>query len=361
VKQLRHGALLFLFIFGVGVSSGLADENPIDFKQSKNAWVVWAEDKGANLSVMASRWLGKKWEEPMMVSSNGHINVAPAVALDLEGNPWVVWNKRDGLDSSILSSHYDGEKWTQEELIAPVDDRENVTPAIAFDPKGNLLVAWGSVKGNSSDIKVRELLSENKWSEIITLTDADDTPDMVPAVAISTEGKALVTWVGKEADYTSRLYVSLKEKNGKWSAEKLLDLGDPGFGEDLPTFKIEGETLKLYFEEGNRFFASYWTGKKWSRKRWVDLSNAYYDLFESLNGEPKGRAWFAWVNSKGKATSFRYNIATHDLAMNSKSSSFHYISRGFKKGVESFGQIFAFVLGETEAFAGGKKKKKETL
>ena len=43
MKLLLKGSFLLLFGFVFGIGSVLADENPIDFKQSKDAWVVWTE------------------------------------------------------------------------------------------------------------------------------------------------------------------------------------------------------------------------------------------------------------------------------------------------------------------------------
>ena len=292
----------------------------------------------------------------MKVASSSQLNTAPAVAIDPTGKPWVVWSQKEGVPSSIYSSHFDGEKWTREVRLTAVDDREDVTPSLAFDAKGNAVLAWGSVLGaTSSEIRIREWDGE-KWGKEETLTNLDVTPDMVPVVAFNRNGNAVVVWVGNDEQFTTRLYSSWKDSNKGWSAERLVEIGDPDFSQDLPTLKVEGESIKLYYEDGNRVFATDWNGRKWTRRKFIDLSNAFYGVFDQLKGNPQGRAWFAWTNRKGKAISFRYNIVTHDLALEPQSLGNQYFSATFKKAFHKLGQAFAWVMGEKDAYAGGKKK-----
>jgi len=358
VKRISLLALSVLFVLSINVLNVDASENPIDFKQSKDAWVVWQEYQGGSSSIVASQWEGRIWGKPITISSD-IANRAPAIALDPAGNPWVVWSRKEGYgQSSIYYSRFNGEEWTPEALITPIDQRDDVTPAIAFNQNGTGIVAWGSVDTASSDIRVSLWKGQN-WSEPTTLTAYDETPDMVPAVAFTASNKAVVTWVGQDEAFASHLYASFQTKKGKWKQEQRLNLGRTELGEDLPTFKVEGETLKLYFEEGNQFYASSWTGKRWTRKRHVDLSNNFYEVFAGLNGAPQGRAWFAWKNLKGISSSFRYNVVSHNTSFAKQASAFQYISFFFHQSLKKSVSVLAWVLGEGDAYAGGKKKKKK--
>ena len=94
---------LFL-LFSVFISvSVFADQNPIDFKQSANAWIVWTDLSENQAVIFASRWEGDKWGPKMQVSSASHYNVAPAIALNPATNqPWVVWSGHDGIKLSLI-------------------------------------------------------------------------------------------------------------------------------------------------------------------------------------------------------------------------------------------------------------------
>ena len=70
MKQLRVSVVFALIFLAVGTSQVWAEENPLDFKQSKNAWVVWTDAVGAESVIFASKWEKKKWGEPMKVASN---------------------------------------------------------------------------------------------------------------------------------------------------------------------------------------------------------------------------------------------------------------------------------------------------
>lgn len=360
MNQLRVIAVSVSLIITFSTSSLFAEENPADFKQSRNAWVVWAENAGSGAEILVSQWEKNKWGAPEAVGAAHDGNGAPAIAVDASGNPAVVWSRREGGSSTVYFSRLNEKKWSEEVPVSQSANRENVTPAIALNGNGEAIVAWGSVGSTSdSQIRARILSREGNWGEIQTLTDEDNTPDMVPSVAFSASGKALVAWVGKDREYVSRLYGAWLEAKGNWTRETLINTGDPGFGEDLPSLKVEGESLKLYFEEGNRLFAASWTGKSWTSKKWVDLSNSFYNVFDRLEGEPYGRAWLAWTNAEGKPASFRYNIVSHDVVLGAQSKAFHYISRSIRKTTDGLAQIIGWVLGESDAFAGGSKKKKK--
>lgn len=357
MKQLYKCAFLLLCVFVLGVSSVSADENPIDFKQSQDAWVVWTEFVNGESQILASQWQADKWSQPSLVSSNQFGNIAPAIALDPQGNPWAVWARQSGIESTIYFSKFDGEKWSPEKALTSSNGREDVTPSIAIHSNGQAVVAWGSVLDRSSDIQVLEWNGE-KWGEAYTLTAEDQLPDMVPAVSFDATGRAIVVWTSTDATFNARLAAAWRKEDGKWTSEKLVELGESEFGEDLPTLKLDGETLKLYFEDGNRFFASQWNGKGWTQKQLVDLNNSFYGLFQGLEGNPQGRAWFAWTNNKGKSNTFRYNIISHDVSFaripqNSQKPEMKYFSQFWNKTTNQAVSLLAWMLGEEDVFASG--------
>lgn len=349
MKRYRVGVGVMLGLLGVAVSGVYADENPIDLKLSKNGWVVWTDAQQDVGVICAARWEGEKWGAKAQVSSAAHSNIAPAVALDSQGNPWVVWSGGDGVSSSIYYARFDGEKWSEEKLITDVDQREDVTPAIAFNRTGKALVVWGSVDGNSSDIVALEWNGEN-WGPAATLTAEDESPDMVPAIAFIPEGAAVVAWTGLEGD-VSRIFTATRDAKGSWAKESLVENGEFGMGQDLPTLKVEGETLRLFFEQDNQFYASTWSSSGWSREKLVDLSNSFYTIAAEVPGQIGGRAWFAWETGKGLATSFRYNVATHDMVLKqgAKIQKVSLLRRVF----EGVGSLIAWVFEPREAWAKG--------
>ncbi len=353
VKDLQKSSFLLFFVFVLGLGSAVADENPIDFKQSRNAWVVWTELSNGESQILASKWDSNKWSEPSLVSQTQQDNIAPSITIDPAGNPWVVWARNQGVESSIYLSRFNGKKWLDEQVLSSSNGRENVTPSIAFGPQGNAIVAWGSVLSRSSDIQVREW-NGTKWGKVATLTQEDLKPDMMPAVSFDAKGNALVAWVSLDQTFKAKLASSWKQEDGSWSSENELVLGDTEFGFDLPTFKVNGETLTLYFEESNQFFASQWNGQDWTEKKSVDTSNAFYEVLTGLEGNAQGRAWFAWTNNKGKGNSFRYNVVAHDaMIAGDKPTSFQYLSNYLDIAVEKTVSLFAWIMGEEDVFAGG--------
>lgn len=166
-----------------------------------------ASDTGAP-QVLASRRAGTStWTLPQLLTVDGGRNTVlstqPRVAVAADGRALVVWQQNEGTLRSLWSSAGDaGGGWSAgvgitEQGVA----RQFNEPALAINPAGQALLAWGDARSSFSQVFVRgyDSATGNWGTELQASTDSL-LQHTEQRVAIDAQGRATVVWRGSSAN-----------------------------------------------------------------------------------------------------------------------------------------------------------------
>lgn len=162
---------------------------------------------------------GGNWSKATPLNSNAasdsNSDWSPRLATDGHGNWVVVWTSSDSLDDAIgvdrdvltARSRDNGLTWSQTRALnhnAAVDSREDSSPNIAADGKGNWMVIWhawgGFTYDDGSDADVVVAMSNDNGRTWSVPFDAnrharrDNVDDMLPAIAADGSGNWVAVW-----------------------------------------------------------------------------------------------------------------------------------------------------------------------
>lgn len=133
----------------------------------------------------------------------------PQVAVDESGTPWLIWSEQPSGQPAgnweILAMAFRDQVWEK-----PVTLSDNlgpdIDPHVAQGPHGSIYVAWQSLTGSTSQIRMRHLIG-GKWSDIVRVTDSPQN-SWAPAIAVARNGTAWIAWdrYNKSYDVYARSY-----------------------------------------------------------------------------------------------------------------------------------------------------------
>ncbi len=106
---------------------------------------AWERGRDGHERVAASRWLGRAWSAPRRLSARGAHARRPLLALDAAGRVGAAWIQGDGDARRIALRRMQLRPWrgaAARTARAPGLRAAAVAAAIAFDPAGNLALAW---------------------------------------------------------------------------------------------------------------------------------------------------------------------------------------------------------------------------
>lgn len=172
---------------------------PVDlvrFLESAGSWLVWVESRTYNDQIVACHRGSGGWEKPVAVSlSDDSEDLAPRVALDPSGVPWVIWaGARDGGRDEIFLSRLSQGKWVREQLVSREDDTPDVLPDVAISPGGLACAAWLGYARESRDYRVTTSFSSDgeTWSEEVRLGQGSFARP--PRLVLLENGRFLLVW-----------------------------------------------------------------------------------------------------------------------------------------------------------------------
>jgi hypothetical protein len=207
--------------------SGFDTSPDIATDRAGNWLVTWSsgDSKGGmigtdrDILLARSSDFGGSWSASTPLNSNAasdsNSDWSPRLATDRRGNWVAVWTSSDGLDDAIgvdrdvLTSRSadNGLTWSQTRALnhnAAVDSREDSSPDIAVDGKGNWMVIWhawgGFTYDDGSDADVVAALSDDNgrtWSvpfDANRYARRDNVDDMLPAIAADGSGNWVAVW-----------------------------------------------------------------------------------------------------------------------------------------------------------------------
>jgi len=180
-----------------------------------NILVVWASrrQESGTYGVFAQRFdpLGRP------LGTEIHVNQflpssqrEPAVTFDSDGTAWVTWQSlgQDGSRSGIYMRRFGTVEGTfgpigDESLVNTTTDGEQITPGIAANDAGQVLIAWSS-NDQHGQLRIVARIFNGDGSAAtgeLDLCDARTTGwDRLPVVAAMPEGRFLVAWAHTSLD-----------------------------------------------------------------------------------------------------------------------------------------------------------------
>jgi hypothetical protein len=174
-------------------------------------WVAWIAYANWRNQVMARRYTGSAWEEPVKISETHDDIFLVKAGRDGKGGLWLVWSARVNENWDLYGRRFDGASWSAIERLtqAPQPD---LFPALATDAAGNLWLAWQGFRNGKSDIFARRFDGAS-WSQEERISESPAN-DWEPAIAADSKGRVWVAW--DTYDQGNYDVVARKHEGGQW-------------------------------------------------------------------------------------------------------------------------------------------------
>lgn len=192
-----------------------------------NAYAVWEDLRNGSSDIyFAYRPKGGAWEANTKLNheTGNYDKVAPAIAVDANGNAYVVWNdSRNGNGDIYFSYRPAGGGWQPEEKVnKDSGNAQQSSPRIASDPNGNVMVVWQDDRNGNEDIYSAYRPFGGSWSaEVLVNNDGGSSGQFYPDVAFLTvDGYPtfMAVWQANNSDiYKSDIYFAINIF-GNWGA-----------------------------------------------------------------------------------------------------------------------------------------------
>ena len=153
--------------------------------------MVWVQNSEGNFPVFFSKFDGKQWKEPLIVSENEKLNLVPSIAKGDKGEIWVVWTLFDKGETELFFKYYAGGSWSDEQKIE-TGLPANIAPSILFDDQKILWLVWAGSDGEDDDIYYTRW-NGSAFEPAERITD-NSVPDVLPVLGMTPEGKLWVQW-----------------------------------------------------------------------------------------------------------------------------------------------------------------------
>lgn len=191
----------------------------VRFLHGSGPWLVWVESRTYDDDIVACRRGADGWERPMAVSArDASEDLAPRVAVHPSGTPWVVWaGARDGGRDDILVSRLEKGRWTVEQLVGAEDDTPDVLPDLAISGEGLACAVWLGYARDTRDYRVIASFSRDgkAWSKEVRL--GQGAFARPPRLALLPDGRFLALW----GDAGGALW-SAEQRGEGWSSPRVV-------------------------------------------------------------------------------------------------------------------------------------------
>jgi hypothetical protein len=168
----------------------------VRFLDGAGSWLVWVEGRGVSDDIVACRRGPGGWEKPEQLSQTDKSeDLAPSVAIHPKGEPWVAWaGTYSGTHDEILFNRVKDGAWVGETLISREDDTPDVLPDLAISPSGLACAAWLGYARETRDYRVTTAFSRDgaAWSDEVRLGQGAFTSP--PRLSLLDDGRFLLVW-----------------------------------------------------------------------------------------------------------------------------------------------------------------------
>ncbi len=181
------------------------------------AYLAWGErDAVGTYRMHFSRYDGASWSFPVLLSEGVHDEILPTVGSDPQGRIWVAWAELQGIHGVIRYRVFSNGEWGAPETLTTATSSD-LAPWLAVDPEGRAWMVFSGSDGIQDDVYAVHWLGDG-WSVPEKVHPDNQTPDILPRIAIAADDHPVVTWQG--FDGTRYQTVSSKRDDDGWSFVK---------------------------------------------------------------------------------------------------------------------------------------------
>ncbi len=208
--------------------------------------VAWERGTAGHERIAASRWLGDRWSPPHRLSPRGVRARHPLIALDDDGQRvGVAWIQGDGAARRIDVRRLRLSDWrggAVRRLNARSLDGAAVAAALAFDPAGNLALAWeqAASPGDPDVIEAtRWLRDASAPGSAVRLDPAGQRSAGNPVLVADAAGNLVCAWYQDSAHGLQVLAARFDASGARWQPALLLSDPRSTVQASFPTLTVD--------------------------------------------------------------------------------------------------------------------------
>ena len=171
--------------------------------------ITWSETSDGTYHVFYTALSADNttWSAKVKLSKSSALNVAPAISSGTDGTVWVAWSSVRGRTSQLKICFFDGVGWSDPEEIPTAGLTSNTGASIFVDQSNRPWIVWSGFDGTDDDIYFSRWDGE-VWEAPSRIHIDNDTPDLLPIIVGNKDNHPTIFWYGfngeKYVRYTSR-------------------------------------------------------------------------------------------------------------------------------------------------------------
>jgi len=184
-------------------------------------------------------------------------------------------NDNEYYEDIYMSKKVDGQ-WTKAQNIGPTINTKLHEASIGLSPDGKTLFIYKDDNKNPGDIFMCSIDSKGKWSKAVSIGSEINTEYIENSVNISKDGQTLLFASNRpDGKGGMDIYISRKQKNGKWGKpENMGDVINTEYDDEGPFLDSDGKTV-FFSSKGHKGMGGF------------DIYKSVYDSVRHRWGEPK--------------------------------------------------------------------------
>ena len=171
------------------------DSPAITANSAGDLFTTWYSYHDRREELNFRRYHDGRWSRLVPVGRAAEDLWRPQIATDANDTPWLIYSQRPSSDGpgnwDIYAMAWEDGEWGAQRRLStnPLPDIE---PHVARAADGTIYVAWQSLVGRHSQIRLK-YLRDGKWSETVAVTNSAAN-DWEPAVATGPNGTVWIAW-----------------------------------------------------------------------------------------------------------------------------------------------------------------------
>jgi hypothetical protein len=264
-------------------------------------WVTW-EEQG---DIVLAQVNEKSNQKIIWVEDNTSDSFNPLLAMEGE-NLWIFYlNNQDGF-YRLYGRYFDGGNLSEEFLFSQIGPFDVITPAVAFNDQGKMILAWSEWKANNKLLKYR-IIEKRIPGEIQTAQVKNTDFAWWPSLIMDKKGEVWGAWNQHYPDNDVYAGDLVHEAEGITQEENPEEWGDYGgypsiiFDKDGKPWVFWESLMWNKWRNPQYISGSYYNAqeKKWSLK--YNLSSEKQTFFNQTPKaavDPDGVIWVVWSGKK---------------------------------------------------------------
>ncbi|GEM_PF-1169816 len=193
------------------------------------------------------------WQAATLVELNEIASAdSPVIAMDAQGNAMAVWRMFEGGIGNLRASYrIPGVGWGDAVLLESRDDGHAVSPRVAMNPSGEVLVVWIQTDGIANSVWAKRFTPDGGWEpEELIETQAGEAK--APDIAMDSKGNAIVVWQQNNAGRWEIWANHYRPKASfGWGSARRLDKGSGDATRPRIAMDGEGNAMVVWQQPNN--------------------------------------------------------------------------------------------------------------